>query len=474
MKFKIISHACIYIEHLETRLLIDPWILGSCYWRSWWNYPNPSRELIESLKPTHIYITHLHWDHYHGPSLRKFENLKPKIIFPKHFNKRMVSDCLRDFNFQQISEIDHGKNYKIGDDFFITSYQFNPINVDSSIVIEADDVSILNCNDAKVFGLSLNQLLSNHKKFDFVLRSHSSASPIPHCIRGSNPEKSSRSPIEYANDFISFGKATKGKYLIPFASSHFYLHPKTKKFNKFYSDPKFVQQTFYQKTNNNQHCVLMPSGSSWSKENGFELINHDYSLINKHIKESIEENKTKLETYLKKESKSLLNKNAFKKYYTKFLNSTKFPLRLNFRFGFLINEKKTNNQFLCIIDGIEKKTNVFTIKKEYEIYKFHLSFVIKTSPNIFNDCNQKIMHNTFGASKLLEIILINNHAEKNLNKYLSIIDFYENDCLPISRLFSLRNLSIILKRWREILDIIYYFYIIKIKKGKISDLYSKI
>ena len=248
MKFTVISHACLYIEHLETRLLIDPWLVGSCYWRSWWNYPEPSDELIKSIKPTHIYITHLHWDHYHGPSLRKFEKYQPQIIFPKHFNKRMLSDCKKGFNFKNIIEIDHGNVYTIGKDFKITSYQFNPICIDSSIVIEAQNVSLLNSNDAKVFGLSLRQIIANHKNFDFVFRSHSSASARPHCIRGSDPEKTSRSPLDYCNDFISFCKATKAKYAIPFASSHFYLHPKTRKFNKYYSNPQFVKETYY-KTN---------------------------------------------------------------------------------------------------------------------------------------------------------------------------------------------------------------------------------
>ena len=113
MKFTIISHACIYIEFEGIKLLIDPWIIGSCYWRSWWNYPKVNPKLIEDLRPTHIYITHLHWDHYHGPSLRKFEKFNPQIIFPKHFNKRMLGDCKRDFKFTNTIEIDHGKEYKL-------------------------------------------------------------------------------------------------------------------------------------------------------------------------------------------------------------------------------------------------------------------------------------------------------------------------------------------------------------------------
>ena len=74
MSFKIISHACISIKFKSDVLLVDPWLVGSCYWRSWWNYPPVSKELIEDLTPKAIYITHVHWDHWHGPSLKRFLN----------------------------------------------------------------------------------------------------------------------------------------------------------------------------------------------------------------------------------------------------------------------------------------------------------------------------------------------------------------------------------------------------------------
>ena len=97
----------------------------------------------------------------------------------------------------------------------------------------------------------------------------------------------------------------------------------------------------------------------------------------------------------------------------------------------------------------KKNTKLIKLKKEAEIFQHHLSFVIKTSTEIFNDCNKKIMHNTFVASKLLEIILISSNSNANLNKYLSLVDFYENDCLTLSKLFTIRNSIIILRRWRD-------------------------
>ena len=55
--------------------------------------------------------------------------------------------------------------------------------------------------------------------------------------------------------------------------AHIYLHHLTKKFNKFYSNPRFVKEVFDKKMKNEAECVLMPSGSSWSKEHGFKLKN---------------------------------------------------------------------------------------------------------------------------------------------------------------------------------------------------------
>ena len=78
--------------------------------------------------------------------------------------------------------------------------------------------------------MSLRQIINNHPRIDFAFRSHSSATPIPHCIRGINVDETDRKPSDYADDFIAFAKATKSKYAIPFASSHIYLHELTKKY----------------------------------------------------------------------------------------------------------------------------------------------------------------------------------------------------------------------------------------------------
>ena len=129
---------------------------------------------------------------------------------------------------------------------------------------------------------------------------------------------------------------------------------------------------------------------------------------------------------------------------------------------------------MCIIDGKNKSTKIETIRSEAEIYSYKLDFVIITPIYVFNDCNTKKMHNTFTPSKLLELIIISKNGGNKLNRYFALIDFYENDCLPLTKLFSWRNLIIILRRFREIFDVLIYIYKVKLRKLKIYKLYSNI
>src|SRR5688572_18674670 len=89
MEFKILSHAGLIVTANSGKTLVcDPWLIGSSYWRSWWNYPPVSKSLVDSLKPDYIYLTHIHWDHFHGPSLKKFSP-DTCIIVPKGNYSRM-------------------------------------------------------------------------------------------------------------------------------------------------------------------------------------------------------------------------------------------------------------------------------------------------------------------------------------------------------------------------------------------------
>ena len=51
MEFKIHAHACLEVITADTSLICDPWLIGSAYWRSWWNYPPVKSDIFETINP---------------------------------------------------------------------------------------------------------------------------------------------------------------------------------------------------------------------------------------------------------------------------------------------------------------------------------------------------------------------------------------------------------------------------------------
>jgi len=101
MEFEILSHAGLRIEHDGVNLIVDPWLVGSAYWRSWWNYPPVDMTRARALRADFIYLTHIHWDHFHGPSLRALGK-DVQVLIPEDRYSRMRDD-LRAMGFKRVS-----------------------------------------------------------------------------------------------------------------------------------------------------------------------------------------------------------------------------------------------------------------------------------------------------------------------------------------------------------------------------------
>ena len=62
MRVTVIGHSCLRVETRAGTILVDPWLFGSCYWRSWWHFPPSQEPDEEMLRPDWIYFTHHHFD----------------------------------------------------------------------------------------------------------------------------------------------------------------------------------------------------------------------------------------------------------------------------------------------------------------------------------------------------------------------------------------------------------------------------
>ena len=176
------GHSCLEIRLDKTSLICDPWLAGSAYWRSWWNFPESTNldsllDIWSQQDNLFIYITHLHWDHFHGPTLKRIikKCRNCNFIIPKTPELRLKKDLESFVSKKYIKEINHATSIKLQKDLSILSFQFGPFFADSILAITSRGKTILNINDAKILDLSLSHLLSIIPKPNFVLRSHSSA-----------------------------------------------------------------------------------------------------------------------------------------------------------------------------------------------------------------------------------------------------------------------------------------------------------
>ncbi len=441
MKFTILSHAGMLVEHEGKSILFDPWLIGSCYWRSWWNFPEIERDYLDGIKPDYIYLTHLHWDHFHSPSLRLFDR-NTQFLVPKIPGTRMVRD-LRSIKRMNIIEIPHGKSFELWAGCRLHSYQFGIFAADSTAVISDGETTLFNANDCKIFGLPLDHIRRRFPKIDFVFRSHSSATPVPYCIKGYEQNFADhRTASDYIDEFTSFSHSIGARYAIPFASNHCFLHRETRAFNDTGVNPQMVAE--YYNSNSDQtvtQCVIMTPGSSWSRDDGFELREFDYSKKDEVIEAMSVKYADKLEKQYEKEESFRSSFAAFQRYFSAFLRSTPFVIRKILP-KVLFKTADPDGEKFYLLDIPGKKISELSADTN------DVDLKITTPAIVLMSCVRQKMFSTWSASKRLEIELMNSGLGK-LHYLLAALDLYENEGLPLRSNLDPRNLGIWLRRWRE-------------------------
>lgn len=275
MKVEVLSHACMLITDNDSSIITDPWLLGSAYWRSWWNYPKAvfDEEKISSVDA--VVISHIHWDHWHGATLKKYF-LDKQFIIPDEPGMRSEDD-LRSIGINKIARLRNRETFEVKS-LKVRLYQFGLYLNDSAVIIESDNSKIMNANDAKIAGASLTSLLKQEGTIDLAFRSHSTANARA-CqrIRGSNQTFDDNE--HYLRSFKFFMDKVKPKHAIPFASNHCHLHEDVMKFNGIISNP-FVLDKFLNNLDKEWRFEVMLPGSAWDDRAGFSHRHGSEAFLN--------------------------------------------------------------------------------------------------------------------------------------------------------------------------------------------------
>jgi hypothetical protein len=278
MDIETLGHAGLLIrdDAGQPVLFTDPWITGSCYWRSWWLQNYPGQDLMNELKRvSYCYITHEHPDHFHTASIR--------VLGPQ------VRLLCPDLPQEHIAKYLSGQGYDIS---VVPPFQWKPLhpdvrilsiplfNDDSILLIDTPHAVIINLNDAKPRRRQLRQLgtrldgMAGGKK-RILLSSYSPASIVNSFVR--NTERISlRQKTDYVRYVADNCRIMNVDYFMPFASQVIYKRSDSAWANEFKVTFEDLQEHW-----DAGHTALLPPFTRLNAQTGAhtsvppERYNHD-------------------------------------------------------------------------------------------------------------------------------------------------------------------------------------------------------
>jgi hypothetical protein len=274
MRLTFIGHACLFAETRAGSILVDPWLFGSAFSRSWWHYPPSPTARPEWLAADHVYLTHHHFDHFHYPSMRRIDR-SATVLVPE-FGVDMMAGEVRALGFTTVREMPHGKIVSLGDGVRVASYQYG---ADDSLFVIADgDDVVVDANDCKIRGRALRRVLDDFGRPTFLLKSHSWAQAYPHSYTAADPDDLTRLRREsYWHDFIHVARELQPRYAVPFGSMVAFFHPDSVGMNEHVvTPPELAEHVAGAEGLDHTELVVMAPGDSWDSEGGFDRSDRDW------------------------------------------------------------------------------------------------------------------------------------------------------------------------------------------------------
>lgn len=274
MHLTVIGHSCLRIKTRAGVILVDPWLFGSCYWRSWWHYPPSAPPDEEMLSPDFVYLTHHHFDHFHYPSMRRIDR-SARVLIPR-FGVDVMAGEVAGLGFDPPRELPHGQVVHLGSDVRVGSFQYG-IDDSAFVVTDGDDV-VVDLNDAKTRGLALGQITKRFGPPTIVCKSHSFAQSYPVLYTADDPADLAMVDRDtYIEDFRLTMEALRPRYAVPFGSMVGFLHPESRPMNEHMVTPPAVVAGIAERGGLAASAVVaMAPGDTWSPEQGFDLAETDW------------------------------------------------------------------------------------------------------------------------------------------------------------------------------------------------------
>ena len=376
MNIKHFNNSFFLIKTEKVKLVCDPW-LGRMESTATWSYPNIEQNfnILNSVNPDIIYISHLHTDHYDEKILRKFKN-KNVLIIIKNFKDKRLKGKLLNLGYKKFIELNswQASNFKDIEFTMIPSDSSNSQNIQNKILYDLDTsiliydrknkISFYNNVDNPHSLKNIKKVKSiatrKYKTLDIASVGPRSASEFPQCFMNVNRSLYKKKIIQkYLKRTQDILNILKPKYFVP-AGGSYIIFGKNVGLQKYVAHPSpSIIRNFFKK-NNNFQIIQLDCGSE-AKLNKNQKIQITNKLSTLSINQVLTKLKTKKYSYSKSKSPKdiifLFNK-AKKNYFDR-INKLKVSVNWKINF-FLYKDLRLNN-----VDKIQNK-------KEF-VHKFSIN-----------------------------------------------------------------------------------------------------
>ncbi|SRR6266536_1621611 len=444
MRLTVLGHSALYVETAGSGLFVDPWLGGSCYWRSWWQFPPTLPPVAPVLAADYLYLSHHHFDHFHYPTLRRLDR-RMHVLVPK-FGVDVMGDELRALGFDRVTELPHSRVVELEPRLRVASYQYGPD--DTLLAIDADGTVIFDVNDCKIRGYAGEQPLRDFGSPAFMLKSHSWGQGYPNCYEAEDPDDLRILSREtFVEDFIDAVRRFRPRYAVPFASMVAFLHPETIHLNDAVVTPVDVRSAFeHARGVDGTDLVIMAPTDSWDEGRGFQLCGIDwYSDRSRHIAELADSVRPTIDEALAEEADRSLRYNRFAAYFTSFMRAIPLPLVLLFRRSIVFDVPDAGGDRYWILDFRRRRVQRSShVPKEY-------ATLIRVPEGVLADAMEKHIVHLVHISMRFRVRL-NRGGTREDFAFWGLLALFELGYLPLRKSLTPRAASVLWARRAELFD----------------------
>ena len=226
MLIKSLGHAGLQIEHLESRLQIDPWLSPEgAFQGSWFQWPDNSHLIPRLEAPDAVAISHEHLDHVDPWWLAKLPQDTP--IYVPRYPLGVLREKILASGQANIYEIEPWQDVEVvpGMKLFFVSER-SPMNHDSAMVLRTADNVFVNANDARLCPLQLHEIRSKVGHINLLALQGAGASWYPMVYHYSDSQRKELSLKKRMAKFAYVVQATRAAepdLVLPFAGPPAFL-----------------------------------------------------------------------------------------------------------------------------------------------------------------------------------------------------------------------------------------------------------